>query len=185
MIKFTNYTMNGNFDCGPTSLAMLLSAYNINDYSPGKLAKILKTTRRNGTEWKKMRYFLLGLKEFKIESVENKISKAKKLLDESTPLLICWDVLGNPDYSHYSLLVKMASDEVILLDPNDRKRFSKHKLFTFLEYWSPYRFWFVRLIPKKKSVAKYKSVGTSALMKQPERGILNAGIIEQWIREAR
>lgn len=185
MIKITNYTMKYDYDCGPTSIAIWLSAYGVN-YRPDDLIKILKTTKENGTSWRRMKNFLKELGLFKIEENES-ILKAKKLLDKPTPLLVCWDVYGDPDNSHYSVLIKMDNKNVSILDPEDWEKFTIHKLEEFKQDWKPYSYWSVQLIPNAETKSKYKSsvrVRSGRTGNLPQTGILDSSIVENWIKQA-
>ena len=180
MIRITNHTMKYDYDCGPTSLSMLLSAYGVN-YKPGQLIKILRSTRKDGTPWRSMKKFLESLKLFKIEE-QSSISKAKLYLEKSNPLLVCWNVYGNPEYSHYSVMIQMDNEKVIILDPDDFKKFTGHDLPEFKKYWQPYRYWSVRLISINKPGKVFKEVPDSSNI--PEKGKLDIPMVKDWIKKS-
>ncbi len=175
--------MKYDYDCGPTSIALLLSAYGVNEYKPRELIKIFKTTK-NGTDWRRINKFLKELKTFNVEDYMS-VSRARKYLNNKIPLFICWDVEGK--YSHYSVLLKMDELNAIILDPEDRKRFTSHELSEFKKYWRPYRYWFMRLIPKmkSKSVRSFTGAGATGITEEPAKGQLNISKVEEWIKRAK
>ncbi len=183
MIKITNYTMKYDFDCGPTSLAILLSAYG-KKYQPDDLIKILNTTEEKGTAWESIKNFLVSLNMFELK-VHQSISRAKKLLEKPVPLLVCWDVFGNPENSHYSVLIKMDDKSVSILDPEDKGKFTTHKFSEFKKDWEPYLYWSVELVPKIIEAPKNKSRGAvTGDSHTPKKAGLNVSMVRQWIKQA-
>ena len=180
MIKITNRTMKYDYDCGPASVSILLSAYGVH-YKPDHLIKIFKSTRKNGTPWRAMKSFLRELKLFKIEE-HNSFSMAKSFLRKPTPLLICWNVFGNPEYSHYSVIIQMNDDKVTILDPEDWKKFTEHELTDFKNCWRPYHYWSVRLVSDKRKKIMKPFPGE---VKTEERGDLDISKVKNWIRKAK
>lgn len=184
-MKIKNFTMRYDFDCGPTSIAILLSTYGLK-YSPKELIKILKTTKK-GTEWKIMKNFLKDLNLFKVEEQES-ISTAGKYLEKLTPLLVCWNVFGNPHFSHYSILIKMDDKEVTILDPEDPEKFTIHALDEYKQFWKPWRYWSVRLVPLKKAdktsmFLKAGKVGAVSVISKT--GELDKSKVQKWISKSK
>ncbi len=179
-ITITNHTMKYDYDCGPTSISILLSAYGV-QFKPDQLIDIFKTTRKNGTPWRNMKRFLRDLDLFKIEE-QKSFSKAKSLLLKPTPLLICWNVLGNPDYSHYSVIIQMDDAKVTILDPEDWKKFTEHELTEFKKCWKPYQYWSVRLVSDKKRKMKKSLPGER---KVEQKGELDVSKVKNWISKAK
>ena len=180
MITITNRTMKYDYDCGPASVSILLSAYGVY-YKPDHLIKVFKSTRKNGTPWRTMKSFLRELNLFKIEE-HNSFSRAKSFLRKSTPLLICWNVFGNPEYSHYSVIIQMDDEKVIILDPEDWKKFTEHELNEFKKYWRPYHYWSVRLVSDKRKKIMKTLPGE---VRTDERGDLDISKVQNWIRKAK
>lgn len=180
-----NFNMKYEYDCGPTSVAIWLTAYNVFEYKPGKLIKILGTTEKDGTSLRRINSFLKSLNIFKVEQYTS-FSKAQKILKSPTPLLVCWNMQGK--FSHYSILLDMDEHEVIILDPYDKPKFTRYNIIKFKKYWSPYKYWFERLIPKKKSKSIRSFIGAGAvagITGEHETGQLNISKVEEWIREAK
>ena len=180
MIEITNHTMKYDYDCGPTSISILLSAYGVH-YKSDRLITIFKTTRMNGTPWRNMKSFLRSLELFKIEE-HNSFSRARSFLQKPAPLLICWNVSGDPDYSHYSVLIQMDDAKVTILDPEDWKKFTEHDLFEFKKCWKPYKYWSVRLVSKKKNKLM-KSLPGERMDEKP--GELDISKVKSWISRAK
>ena len=183
VINITNFTMKYDFDCGPTSVAILLSAYNM-DFTPDKLIEIFKTNE-DGTSWRRMKNFLRKLNTFRIEEYFS-INKANDLLEKNIPLLICWDVKTEGEViSHYSVIAAMNDKKVTILDPEDRAFFTSFKLNEFKDCWRPYRYWSVRLIPNKVTGSKRNTAKDRAFEStenlQNDAGVLNVSKVKSWI----
>lgn len=187
LVHITNYTMRKDFDCGPTAVATWLSAYNL-VYKPGKLLKIFKTTEEDGTSWRRMNRFLKGLGVFVVEQSFS-FKKAETHLKKELPLFICWDVLYRKKFiSHYSLIINIDEEKVIILDPEDYRKFTSFELDGFKKVWAHYRYWSVRLVPMKKKLVK--EVGSKAAMgfeavPAATTVKLNHSMVKSWIAKAK
>lgn len=151
---FKNVTQKYDYDCGPSSIAMLLELYDLN-YSEEKLIGLLKTTKE-GTDWGSMEDFLLKLNKFELRQRYDNSEAAATYLNKGFPLLICWDVDCKPEWSHYSVLLSLDKPEVKMLNPEDNKTVTSYKYEYFMKCWKMEKCWFAVLIPDEHILNKNK-----------------------------
>lgn len=135
-------------DCGVASVKMMLGFYGY-DISYDFLRKQLNTTI-DGTEWENIQSYFQSFNNLKPLEYENNIEKAKDYLNEGYPLLICWNVDEEEDYSHYSVLIAIDKNSVWMLDPIEKKSLSQYSLEYFLPCWQVEDYWFCALVEKDK-----------------------------------
>ena len=117
--------------CGPASLKMVLSAYDINK-SENYLAKLTKTSRKNGCKEKNMIKAAksLGFKGFVKE--QSTIKEIKKLVSKKIPVIVDW--FSPEEAGHYSVVIGFDKQSIFLADPHFGK-IVKHKIEWFEERW--------------------------------------------------
>lgn len=145
-IKLT--TQESNYDCGVAAVRMLLSYYNFN-FTKKKLKKLIKT-KISGTDVNDIKNFLINDLGLQVEEYECDLKKAKFFLKQNIPLLICYNMLGIPEYSHYAVLVGYERNKLHILNPNtdnNNQVFETYNLNWFKYWWKQENYWF--LIIKK------------------------------------
>ena len=123
-------SMKTDADCGIVSVKMLLDFYDI-DVSYDELKKKLGTTAE-GTKWKNIRNYLNTIDSVEMIEFKDNMNKAEEYSQNGYPLFICWDVDGNPEWSHYSILIAIDKNSVWMLDPEEKKSLSQYSLDYFL-----------------------------------------------------
>ena len=78
----------------------------------------------------------------------------------------------------------MDESRVVILDPEDKDKFTKHELIEFKKYWRPYRYWIRRLVPKKKHEGRLRGIA-AGIGVGSMKGQLNVSKVEEWIKQAR
>lgn len=146
-IKIT--VQQDDWDCGPASLRMYLSYYGYN-FTKAKLARETQTTK-DGTDSPNIVEFLRSLDDYDVLEYENNYKMAKKYLKENTPLFICYDMFGNPKYSHYAVCIGMTKRKILLLNPYTNKKeevAEEYDMAWFNQWWDKTKQWF--LVLKRK-----------------------------------
>lgn len=143
--ELNNITQQYNYDCGPSAVSILLSFYDI-ELSSEELSEALGTTEL-GTNWEDIKAFLASL-DFNVVEFENNLNNAKKYLEAGYPLLVCWDVDEIAQYSHYSVVIDIMKNFVIVMDPEDSQSVTEYDYNYFWRCWRMEKFWFAVLVPK-------------------------------------
>jgi len=145
-------SMQTEADCGIVSVKMLLGFYDI-DISYVDLKKDLNSTIE-GTDWKNIKKYFNTLSTVKSTDYKDDLGKAKEYLKNGYPLFICWDVDGDPEWSHYSILISIDEKSVWMLDPAERKSLTQYSLDYFLPCWKNEKYWFCVLEESDDNISK-------------------------------
>ena len=148
--------MQTDADCGIVSVKMLLNYYGMN-VSYGELKRELYSTTE-GTSWKNIKKYFKTLENLETIEFKENIDKAEEYLDKGYPLFICWDVDGNPEWSHYSILIAIDKYSVWMLDPAEKKSLSQYSLDYFLPCWANEEYWFCVLDAADKKNEKPEQI---------------------------
>jgi ABC-type bacteriocin/lantibiotic exporter with double-glycine peptidase domain len=148
--------MQTDADCGIVTVKMLLDFYG-RDVSYADLKVDLNSTDE-GTDWMNIKKYFSSLDNLTSLDFEKNIEKAKDYLEKGYPLFICWDVDGDPEWSHYSILIAIDESSVWMLDPLEKKSLSQYSLDYFLPCWEKEEYWFCILEESDKSIAKQKQL---------------------------
>jgi ABC-type bacteriocin/lantibiotic exporter with double-glycine peptidase domain len=133
-----------NYDCGSAAVRMLLSYYNYN-FTKKNLKKLL-LTNNTGTDVINIRNFLVKELGLTITEYQDDIKKAKEYLNKNIPLLICYNILGMEQYSHYALVVGYERNKIHILNPNSDNQnqiFETYDLKWFKYWWKQEKYWFL------------------------------------------
>lgn len=136
-----------DYDCGPNALSILLSFYDV-EVSVEELSETLPTTR-DGTDWMALINYLNTLEDFRVFEFQNNLDAAKKYLDRGYPLLVCWDVDEVAQWSHYSVVVDIMKNFILVMDPEDSKTVTEYDYNYFWRCWRMEKFLFAVLVPKE------------------------------------
>ena len=116
--------------CGPASLKMVLSYYNINK-SEKELAKLTKTNKAGCSEKEIVKTAKsLGLKG-KIKQ-KSTIKELKQLNKKGIPVIVDW--FSPEEAGHYSVVVGFNKNNIFLADPHFGK-IKQYNLDWFKERW--------------------------------------------------
>lgn len=138
-----------NYECWPATGRMWLSYYGLN-VTKAKLRRATDTTKE-GTDSVKIVEYLRSLQIFDVLEYENNLKQAKRYLRENTPLFICYNMFGNPEYSHYALVAGIRGGKIILLNPYAEKKeevIEEYDMKWFQYWWQATKYWFVVLRKK-------------------------------------
>jgi ABC-type bacteriocin/lantibiotic exporter with double-glycine peptidase domain len=139
-----------DYECAVPSGRMLLSLYGIN--MTKKKIKMGMGTTRKGTDSSQVVEFFRSLGTFDVLEYENNMQKAREYLANNVPLYICYDMFGNPEYSHYAVVTKIERGKIKLLNPYSNKKeevIEEYDFKWFKYWWERTNFWFLVLIKKK------------------------------------
>ena len=150
--------MKTDADCGIASVKMFLDFYNM-DVSYEEIKKETNSTIE-GTNWKDIKKYLRTLNNVEMTEFKEDIDIAKDYLEKGYPLFICWDVDGNPEWSHYSILISIDKYSVWMLDPEEKKSLSEYSLDYFLPCWENENYWFCILEVTDKKNAMPEQIAT-------------------------
>ncbi|MEK6890423.1 MAG: C39 family peptidase [Nanoarchaeota archaeon] len=130
MIKIKPFKQSRGY-CGPASLKMVLSAYNI-EKTEDYLAKLTKTSRKNGCKEENIIKLVksMGLKGYVKQ--KSTINEVKKLVKRGIPVIVNW--FSPEEAGHYSVVIRFKKDNIFLADPHFGK-IVKHKTEWFEERW--------------------------------------------------
>ncbi len=155
-IKVPQYRQRTNYDCGPTSLKMVLAHYG-KIISVKKLRNLCKTSPENGTG-------PTGLKKaarrlgFSVWDKNNASIKDLKKYTLLHPVIVHYVAWGG---GHYSVVIGVSKDRVLIADPSKHGIIRTVNKSRFLKYWvdenindkPPHRRWLLVVKPKKKIAA--------------------------------
>ncbi|MDO8563558.1 MAG: cysteine peptidase family C39 domain-containing protein [Nanoarchaeota archaeon] len=130
MIKLKPFKQSRGY-CGPASLKMVLSAYNI-EKTEDYLAKLMKTSRKNGCKEENIVKLAKSLKFKAFIKKHSSINEIKKLTRQSIPVIVNW--FSPEEAGHYSVVIGFKKDNIFLADPHFGK-IVKHKTKWFEERW--------------------------------------------------
>ncbi len=139
-----------SWDCAVAAIRMYLSYFGYN-FTKTKITRETGTTKE-GTDVEKIIQFFKTLGEFDVLEYEDNLNQAKQYLKENIPLFICYDMLGNPDYSHYAVVVGWERGKIIVFNPNTDTKEQVREEYAwrwFKYWWKAYNFWFIVLKRKK------------------------------------
>jgi len=148
--------MKTDADCGIASVKMLLDFYGMN-VSYEELKKETNSTSE-GTDWKDIKKYLKTLDNVEMIEFKENTEKARTYLENGYPLFICWDVDGNPEWSHYSILIAIGKYSVWMLDPEENKSLSEYSLDYFLPCWEKEHYWFCVLEENGQITGKQEQI---------------------------
>lgn len=146
-----------DYECAVSTCRMHLSLYGIN-MTKKRIRREVHTTTRDtpektaGTESVDIINFYRSLGKFDVLEYENNIDKAKEYLRNNTPLYICYEMFGNPAYSHYAVVTKLERGKIKLLNPYTNKKdevIEEYDFKWFKYWWERTNFWFCVLSKKK------------------------------------
>lgn len=130
MLKLKLFKQSKGY-CGPTSLKMVLSFYDIYK-SENYLAKLTKTTRSRGCDEINI---IKVAKKFNLDGYvkqNSSIKELKQLIRKKIPVIVNW--FSPEEGGHYSVVVGFERNKIILADPHFGK-LKKHNIKWFEERW--------------------------------------------------
>ncbi len=146
MLKIKPFKQSTGYLCGPASLKMILSYYGVNK-SEKIIAKQTNTTSKRGCSLQDLIKYAKSL-DFKAYYKDNfSIKNIEDLINKKIPVIVDWFSLKGE--GHYSVIIDITSDEIIYIDPYNRKIMKMYKR-DFLFRW----FDFIGLPSKKNLVLR-------------------------------
>lgn len=111
--------------CGPACLKMVLHYYGT-EVSEDELGRVAKTTLEHGTTNENL---LLAAQTYGLSGVWHEFGTLEELreyTEKNIPVIVEWfssDESPDPGETHFSIIIGVDDTRVILLDPEDGKRY--------------------------------------------------------------
>lgn len=130
MINLKPFKQSRGF-CGPASLKMVFSAYNIN-LSEKHIARMTKSNRKFGCKESEIISFAKRKGFNAFQKFNSSINELKSLVRNGIPVIVEW--FSPDEASHYSVIVGFKNNKIFIADPHFGKIIER-KIKWFNERW--------------------------------------------------